>query len=152
MTAELLTLALVLNCFATFALTGVIWIVQTLHYPSMVFYDRKRFTEAHRFHTKAITPVVAPLMIAELLTSSVLAITPFPQTLSWLFAAGLALTAITWVSTFLLQAPIHSQLARGFDDSLVRRLVRTNIVRTAAWSAHALICAVALSTLISARL
>lgn len=118
----------------------------------MVFIDRERFTDAHRFHTKAITPVVAPLMIAELLTSCVLAVAPLPHVPSWNFALGLALTVLIWFSTFFVQVPVHSSLAGGFDESLIRRLVRTNLIRTAAWSARTLICASALWLLLSVRL
>lgn len=152
MTKELLTLVLVLNCLSTFALTGVIWIIQILHYPSMIYFDRDSFRDAHRFHTRAITPVVAPLMIAELLTSVVLVIAPIPPLPFWVFAAGLAFTAVTWLSTFFIQVPIHSQLGESFDGSLIGRLVRTNLVRTAAWSGHSLICGASLWVLLSERL
>jgi len=47
------------------------------------------------------------------------------------------LIAFIWASTFLLQVPAHSQLGSGFDEETWRMLVRSNWLRTVAWSARA---------------
>jgi hypothetical protein len=49
---------------------------------------------------------------------------------------GLALVAVVWTSTALLQVPAHRKLAAGYHAGAHRRLVRTNWVRTAAWTAR----------------
>ena len=46
---------------------------------------------------------------------------------------------IVWLSTFGLQVPIHKRLQTGKRDALIRRLVATNWIRTAAWSVKAII-------------
>lgn len=51
----------------------------------------------------------------------------------WLHLAGTLVLAI-WVSTFVVQVPLHGRLVRGFEISVHRRLVRTNWLRTAVWS------------------
>lgn len=48
--------------------------------------------------------------------------------------AGLALVAVIWLSTALLQVPCHELLCVGFDPAVHQRLVWTNWIRTAAWS------------------
>jgi hypothetical protein len=48
-------------------------------------------------------------------------------------ASGL-LVIVVWLSTFLLQVPIHHRLEAGKDDKRIQRLVATNWIRTAAWS------------------
>ena len=56
-----------------------------------------------------------------------------------LAAVGLAAAGVTWLSTALVQVPLHRRLAAGDDPATLRSLVRTNWVRTAAWTAHAAI-------------
>lgn len=43
--------------------------------------------------------------------------------------------AVIVISTVLVQAPAHARLARGFDPVVHARLVRSNCVRTGAWTA-----------------
>jgi hypothetical protein len=61
--------------------------------------------------------------------------------LPWL-VVGLVLLAGIWLSTALVQAPIHGRLARGFDPALHRRLVRSNWVRTGLWTMRGLVAAI----------
>lgn len=51
--------------------------------------------------------------------------------------------AVVWLSTLILQVPIHKCLQNGKDDVLIRRLVATNWIRTAAWSLKALVVTMA---------
>lgn len=50
---------------------------------------------------------------------------------------GLGLTGVTWLATAFVSVPQHDRLAVAFDHDAWRRLVVTNWVRTAAWTAHA---------------
>jgi hypothetical protein len=61
-----------------------------------------------------------------------------------------ALIVVILVSTVLWQAPAHRKLAKGFDASVHRTLVRTNWIRTAAWTALALLDAWLLYVLFAA--
>jgi hypothetical protein len=49
---------------------------------------------------------------------------------------GLALVAIVWLSTALLQAPRHTMFGSGFDHVVWSELVLSDWVRTVAWSAR----------------
>ena len=82
-------------------------------------------------------PVVAPLMLVELTTGLVLVARPGPMP-AGAARFGIALLAVIWASTFLLQVPCHRRLAVSFDETTWRRLVRTNWIRTVAWSVRAL--------------
>ncbi|MDP8952066.1 MAG: hypothetical protein M3N18_07490 [Actinomycetota bacterium] len=53
--------------------------------------------------------------------------------------AGLALVALIWLSTALLQAPRHGALGRGFDEGTVSGLILSNWIRTIAWSVRGLL-------------
>lgn len=133
-----------LNAASTLYLTGLIWCVQVVHYPLMSAVGGDRFIDYHRRHTLRISWVVVGPMVVELLTAVALVwpgAVPAPR---WMTAAGLVLVVIVWLSTFLIQVPLHRRLATGFDARGHRALVWGNWVRTVAWTARgALVIAIA---------
>jgi uncharacterized membrane protein len=140
-------LVVLVHLASTLYLTGLIWVIQLVHYPLMDRVPASRFDEFHAQHTRRISLVVIPPMLVELATAGWLAWQPpgrAPAGLTWI---GLALLAVVWLSTFALQVPQHTRLSRGFEAAAHRRLVRGNWIRTAAWSLRA---AVALAIAIMA--
>ena len=133
-------------CLALFALdlasawymTGVIWTVQIVHYPLFARVGAAGWADYHPAHLRRMTGVVLPAMLAELGASGLLALARPPDFSSALLWIGLGLAALTWAVTFFVSVPLHDALARGYDLSLIRRLVGTNRLRTALWTAHAL--------------
>ena len=128
---------LLANIASTLFLTGVIWVVQLVQYPFFASVSPESFTKYHDDYRFWITPVVAPPMIVELLTSICLFFYPPENIDSRLILLGLILTVATWASTFFLQVPLHEKLADGFAAEAHAALVNTNWVRTAAWSLRA---------------
>lgn len=127
-------LILILQLAATLPLFGIIWTIQLVQYPFYAAVGAENFQKYHAAHTFWITPVVAPLMIAELVTS-VLIVFYAPDAIDYkLLWLGLILTVAVWLSTFFLQVPQHDILARGFDAGAHALLVKTNWIRTIAWS------------------
>ena len=125
---------LLLHIGATLMMTGLIWLVQCVHYPLFAQVGVDSFQEYHIRHTQWITPIVGPLMLIELGTALLLAQStelPIPMWQTWL---GLALIVVIWASTALLQIPLHNTLASGLDPVAVSKLVSTNWVRTIAWT------------------
>lgn len=122
---------------STVFLAGLIWFVQVVHYPLFARVDAAAFPDYARAHASLTTRLVAPAMLVELATAILLAARPPAGSPSWAPGAGLALLAVIWLSTAFLQVPRHRELAAGFDGSAARRLVSTNWIRTAAWSARA---------------
>jgi len=119
---------------ATLYLVGVIWTVQILVYPSMASIGADGYAAYHNLHTSRISPVVAPLMIIELLTAIYFVFAP-PETIDYrYFWFGLTLVLIIWISTFFLQVPLHEKLGASFDADVQQRLVWTNWIRTIAWT------------------
>ncbi len=119
---------------ATLYLVGLIWVVQILVYPAMANVGADGYATYHNLHTSRITPIVAPAMILELLTAIYLAFAAFEAIDYRYFWVGLALVLIIWLSTFLVQVPLHEKLGAGFDVDVQRKLVQTNWIRTIAWS------------------
>ena len=122
-----------LHLASTLALVGLIWTIQLVHYPLMARVGAD-FVAYHSAHCARIAWLVAPLMGPEALTS-VLLLAPRPAGVSATWAwVGIGLVALIWIATALLSVPEHSRLQQGFDAAAVERLVRTNWIRTIAWT------------------
>lgn len=134
-----MTFVLLAHAAATWAMTGLIWFVQVVHYPLFSRVDAAGFAAYEAVHASRTTLVVGPLMVLELSTAIWLAMTTPPglaRSLAW---TGLALVVVIWLSTGLLQVPQHAVLARGFDPAAHALLVTTNWVRTIAWTLRGLV-------------
>jgi hypothetical protein len=122
-----------LQLVVTLSLVGLIWFVQIVHYPMLRDRGAVPFSSVHAEHSSRTGWIVAPLMITELVAAVSLLVYGDPP-LAGLTRAGLVLVGVLWASTFLIQVPLHRVLARGWNADAHRRLVRTNWIRTAAWS------------------
>jgi hypothetical protein len=119
---------------ATAAMTGLIWFVQLVHYPLFSAVGRDGFCAYEAAHRARTAVVVGPLMGVEVVTALIIAAGPPPGLGLGLPLAGLALLAMIHTSTVALQVPRHGELTRRYDDATVRRLVRSNWIRTVGWS------------------
>jgi hypothetical protein len=119
---------------ATLFMTGVIWFVQVVHYPLFSAVGRSEFPSYAKKHAARTTWIVAPPMLVELASALLLFRIRPADVSTWELSIGLSLLAVIWVSTALVQVPCHDVLQKGFDAAVCRRLVRTNWVRTVAWS------------------
>lgn len=127
-------LCLLLNFASTWAMVGLIWLIQIVHYPLFARVGELHFKEYSEDHQRLITYVVLPLMFVELASSFALYFSrPDGVSKAWVIA-GLALVMLIWGSTFLIQVPQHSRLLLGYDAEMCRRLVAGNWIRTIAWS------------------
>ena len=133
-----------LNVISAFLLTGVIWTIQIVHYPSFHYIDKLSFTNFHNFHERRISIIVMPLMLIELITSIALYI---HNMWSIIFALNLLIVGLIWCSTFFVQVPIHSILSEKKDKNLIEKLVNTNWIRTFCWSLRGIIVLIMLDTL-----
>lgn len=130
--------ALLLQAAATWYLVGLIWFVQVNHYPLFNRVGEQAFCQYEAAHQRRTTPVVLPPMAVELAASLYLVTFPPSGSLA-IPLVGLGLVALIWASTFLIQVPLHTKLGAGFDQRSYLLLVRTNWLRTLAWSARGLL-------------
>ncbi len=124
-----------LQLSTSWALFGLIWIVQLVHYPTFRFTEHTDFQAFHQHHTTSITYIVMPLMLVELGLALYLAYRS-GGTFTWLFA--LVLVLLIWAHTFFLAVPLHNRLGLGFDGAVAEQLVRVNWWRTALWTLKAM--------------
>lgn len=121
---------------ATLVMVGVIWFVQIVHYPLMARVPAAEFTAFEHAHQNRTSIVVGPPMLVEAFTAAVLMAVPLPGIGFLLSAVGISLLAVIWLSTMLIQVPLHARLEKGFDAKTHRRLVLSNWIRAVAWTAR----------------
>lgn len=132
---------LIVQAVASGAMCGIIWFVQVVHYPLFTFAarDEQAYALANQRRTGR---VVIPFMLAEGMTAAIIAWNPPVGVPAWLAAAGLAAVLALWLSTGLIQMPLHARLAReGHAEDVVDRLVQSNWLRTAIWTLRAILAA-----------
>ncbi len=126
---------------ASASMFGLIWFVQIVHYPLFGSVGHEGFVAYETAHRRRTSYVVGPLMAAEALTAVLLVANPPTGVGAALPLAGLVLLGVIHMSTVWLQVPRHAELSNGYDDVALRRLVRSNWVRTIGWSGR---CAIAI--------
>ncbi|MEM9083482.1 MAG: hypothetical protein AAGB34_07795 [Planctomycetota bacterium] len=137
---------LYLHAYVTLALVGLIWTIQLVHYPLFLRVPSEAFPDYGRAHMKRISWLVGPLMLGELVTAILLVAIPgeIPALLVW---SGLGGVLLIWISTAFVQGPIHPKITDSFDETLHRRLVRTNWFRTVVWTARGVLVLIMLDML-----
>ncbi len=129
----------ILHAASTFAMTGLIWIVQLVVYPSFGRMEEDAFPIFHLQYTQRISLVVAPLMLTEMGTLiGMLVKYAGDPGFHLLIGSFLILTCI-WLSTAFLQVPCHRMLADRYMPYVHRKLVLTNWIRTLGWSVRSLL-------------
>ena len=137
MTTEIILAA---QALASSAMCGLIWFVQMVHYPLFAHTDTTHSPDYPDENQRRTAPVVIPPMLVEAATATLIALYPPAAIGRPIALAGLAMVAILWLSTLLVQMPLHGRLTRaGHTPATVAALVRTNWLRTILWSARALL-------------
>lgn len=107
----------------------LIWLVQLIIYPSFGYIEEKAFVGWHGRYTALMGLIVSPLMLLQVgvEVSSIL-----EQDSRW---QRILLILAIWSATVILSVPCHSRLRRaGKDLTIIKRLVKSNWIRTLCWS------------------
>jgi hypothetical protein len=134
-----MNLLLTAHLAVTWALVGLIWMIQVVHYPLMA---RVGEADSRRYQTEHIDRIgrlVAPLMICEALLTGYLCLMSDTLHTPWLAWLGAALLAIVWTVTGIWSVPAHTKLTSDNPSGALKVLVATNWMRTFAWSGRGLI-------------
>ena len=124
-------LLFIIHFSATLFMTGLIWVVQVLHYPSYRYISLEKFSAYQNFHTEAITLIVGPVMLIEIFSGLFLLINSQFDRLHVLNFSGLC---ILWLATLFFSVPNHNKLHLGFNDQVINQLIQTNWIRTILWT------------------
>ncbi len=120
----------VLNILFSAMMTGLIWLIQLVHYPSFKFIHQSRFVEFEVFHSRMITYIVAPLMAFEIMIAGLL----LAKLFSPLTVLCFVLVLLNWAVTAFLSVPCHQILVQHHDENIIDRLIKTNWIRTWGWT------------------
>jgi len=132
-------------------MTRLIWFVQIVHYPIYVHVGSEKMREYQDFHIRRTTLVVFPAMVLELLGGSLLLVREWQDTAQQPALWGFILLAVIWLSTLVLQIPNHGKIgaARSVTEEsksseliAIRALVKSNWIRTFAWSGRLALLAI----------
>jgi len=125
---------LLVQTAATWYMVGFIWTMQILHYPLFDRVGREAFADYEAEHNRRFGVLVGPGIALVAITTLVQLVTRPPSTPPLAAIGEVVLLVLILGSTALYQAPKHARLSSGFDPVAYRTLVRTNWVRTIAWS------------------
>ena len=118
-------------------MVGVIWVIQLVHYPSFRFTDREKYVSFQIFHMRKISFIVMPVMVLEFLSGLLLVL--YHSNYESLLRISFILLLIIWLVTALFFAQIHQKLSKGYDETLLRKLVSFNWIRTLLWTIRTII-------------
>lgn len=127
---------LLVHAFATLFMVGLIWTMQLVHYPLFARVGEHEHEAYERAHMARISWIVGPIMSIEAVSAAAIIAVPTAELPRWMLVTGAVLLCVIWLSTATLQGPMHARLARGFDPRVHAALVRTNWIRTVAWTAR----------------
>ena len=106
---------------------------------------KEQFLAYHKFHSLRISLIAMPLMIIELITSFLLLYQNFNNVIQKIFLINLVLVVLIWLSTFLVQVPLHNILSKEKNDKVISKLILSNWFRTILWTARSILMILFLS-------
>ena len=130
-------LTIQLHFFATLLMTGIVWFVQLVHYPSFRFVSEETGNDAVRFHQRNTSFLVIPLMLVEMGTGILLMSSSWVTMYGNYLLINLALLFLIWAVTFLKMFPLYRQLNEAMNETSIRSLIFMNWIRTVLWTARA---------------
>ena len=128
----------IINLVISLIATGLIWTIQLVHYPSMKFIPEEKFTAYHNFHSQRISILAIPIMLIELFTSFGL-LYQNGSAYNHIFTINLILVISIWISTFLIQVPMHNTLSSAKNTRVLNHLILSNLIRTILWTTRSLL-------------
>lgn len=127
---------LTIQLIACAAMTGIIWMAQVAIYPLFARLEGKAFDDYHTRYMNQVTYIIAPFMLIEAITcAACLSLGDWKG-----FVLPTILLALAWASTAFIQVPQHARLT----PEKVPALVRSNWIRTIAWTSRLILLAIIL--------
>ena len=121
----------------TSIMTGVIWVIQVVHYPSFHFIEKELYTAFQKFHMNKISIIVIPIMLAELITGMMLFLDKSSK--SPFLIISFVILVLIWLITGVFFSKAHNELMTGYQELVVNQLVVMNWIRTLLWTLRLLL-------------
>ena len=130
-------LVLLVHLTFTSIMTGVIWVIQIVHYPSFHFIEKELYTAFQKFHMNKISIIVIPIMLAELITGIMLFLDKSSK--SPFLTISIIILVLIWLITGVFFTKAHNELIAGYQELVVNQLVAMNWIRTLLWTLRLLL-------------
>ena len=121
----------------TSIMTGVIWVIQIVHYPSFHFIEKELYTAFQKFHMNKISIIVIPIMLAELITGMMIFLDKSSK--SPFLIISFVILVLIWLITGVFFSKAHNELMTGYQELVVNQLVVMNWIRTLLWTLRLLL-------------
>ena len=121
----------------TSIMTGVIWVIQIVHYPSFHFIEKELYTAFQKFHMNKISIIVIPIMLAELITGMMLFLDKSSK--SPILIISFVILVLIWLITGVFFSKAHNELIAGYQELVINQLVAMNWIRTLLWTLRLLL-------------
>jgi hypothetical protein len=138
---------LLIQTAASWFMTGLIWTMQILNYPLLALIDADGVPRYEQAHNRRFIWLVGPAVAVTAVTAAILLIWRPSGVPLAVPVVALVLLAVIIADTIRHGAPSHARLAQRFDADVHARLVRTNWIRTVAWSTLGVLDLIALAGL-----
>ena len=125
------------HLICTSIMTGVIWVIQIVHYPSFHFIEKELYTAFQKFHMNKISIIVMPIMLAELITGIMLFLDKSSK--SPFLTISIIILVLIWLITGVFFTKAHNELIAGYQELVVNQLVAMNWIRTLLWTLRLLL-------------
>ncbi len=136
-------IVLIIQAAFTWALVGLIWFVQLVHYP-LYSKIKSGFIEYERSHIRRTGCFVGPMMLIEGLSAFFLVSYATTDLITRLATINVVLLILIWLVTFFFQVYAHQKLSIRFSSKVLHGLVASNWLRTLLWSIKGLLMALIL--------
>jgi len=130
------TTLLVTHAASALILVGLIWTVQVVHYPLMAMVGDDRFVAYESAHAPRMAAVVMLPWTLQGLTTAWLLLARPAGVPTWSIAVAAVTAVLSVAVTVVWSVSAHARLGAEFDATIHHRLVRTNWIRTWAWTLH----------------
>jgi len=115
---------------------GIVWYVQCCHYPLFHQVAATDFAAYEHSYTTRAGKLIAPIMVLEACAAIAILWRSFTIGFTTTHLTAFALLVAVWLSTFLIQVPLHNRLSITKSSDVINRLLATNWIRTLGWSAR----------------
>ena len=130
-----MNLLILLNIFISTFMLSLIIITQIVNYPLFLKVNFSKLEDYHSDYVNRISIIVVPMMIFELLVSILL----LKYVELYLSIISILLLFIIFISTYLIQVPIHSKINNNTSVKLLKKLIYSNWIRTSSWFAKCIL-------------
>ena len=130
-------LVLIAHFIFSSVMTGVIWVIQIVHYPSFHFIEKELYTAFQKFHMNKISIIVIAIMLAELITGMMLFLDKSSK--SPFLIVSFVILVLIWLITGVFFSKAHNELIIGYQELVVNQLVVMNWIRTLLWTLRLLL-------------